>query len=238
MRTQLRNLAILLSATVAVTAIGARPAGAAIELSELLVDGASLAAGDNLVFDQFTFSSTGQMPSAQGLLVDVYDDAFGNIGIRIVGGMTDSAGGGASTIELGYRVSTVGEFSILSAAVAAGNPAVFGEGSFTITESFAEIPTTLTVFDVQPGDTKLLDSAAFPSLLPSLNVHVSAVADATAGGATASFIDQTFDVGEIPEPASLVIWFGTLMLFGLVPMMHRHGKLVPQIARIRTLVVR
>src|SRR5690606_30081262 len=113
-------------------------------------------------------------------------------------------------------------------------PAVFGEGSFTITESFEGIPTTLTVFDLEPGGTKLLDSASLPSSVTSLNVELSVVADATKGGATASFIDQTFEVGEIPEPASVVIWLGTLLLFGIVPLMHRQGRLVPLMARWRT----
>jgi hypothetical protein len=227
-------LAILANAALAVAMFAAQPARAAVALTELLEDGASLAVGDNLVFDEFTFSSTGNMPSPAGLIVDAYEDAFGNLGIRIVGGMSDAVGGGASTIDLGYRVTAEGELSILSAAVAAGNPAVLGSGSFTITESFSEIPTTLTVFDIEPGDTKLLDSATLPSSLSSLNVQLSVVADASNGGATASFIDQTFDVGEIPEPASLVIWLGTLMLLGIVPLMHRHGKLVPQLARGRT----
>jgi hypothetical protein len=239
---RLTNLAVLLGATLAMASVGARTSLAAVELSELLVDGASFAVGENLVFDEFTFSSTNNMPSAGGLLVESYEDAFGNFGIRIVGGMSDAASGGPSTIDLGYRVSTLGGMGLLSAAVSAGNPVVFGEGSFTITESFSEFPTTLTIFDLEPGGTKLLDSADLPSALSSLNVQLSVVADATAGGATASFIDQTFTVGSdnvIPEPASLAIWFGTLMLFGVVPFVYRrHVGLVPQIARSRQATAR
>jgi hypothetical protein len=231
-----RNQAMVLSGILAVGLMWSAPSQAAIELTELLVDGATLAAGDNLIFENFTYSSTNNMPSPAGVLVEPYQDFFGNWGIRVSGGFTDAAGGGASTLELGYRVSAVDGMGILgagiSAATLAGNPVAIGEGSFTITEAFEGIPTTLTIFDQAPGTTKLLDSIDLPSILSSLNVQLSVEANALSGGATASFIDQTFDVDVVPEPASFVIWLGTLAVFGLVPLTYRRWWPAPQPAYV------
>ena len=172
----------------------------------------------------------------------IIKDAFGNWGIRLVGGMTDIAGGGASTFELGYRVATLDGGGIMAAGISAaslaGNPVAIGEGSFTITESFDGIPTTLTIFDQAPGGTKLLDSMNLPSILSSLNVQLSTVADAISGGATASFIDQTFAVKSdnvVPEPASYVIWLGTLALFGIIPFSYRRWWMTPQLVPVERL---
>jgi hypothetical protein len=206
--------------------LDARSGCGAVQLSELLVDGATLAAGDNLIFDQFTFSSTNDMPSSAGLMVEPFQDAFGNFGIRLVGGMSDSAGGDPSMLSLGYRVSTVdggGILTAISSATLAGNPAAVGEGSFLITESFEGIPTTLTIFDQVPdGSTLLLDSMNLPTTFSSLNVLLSVQAESVRGGVTASFIDQTFGTDNvIPEPASVVVWLGTLTLFGVVTLTYR-----------------
>jgi hypothetical protein len=213
---------------VAVGLAGARPAGAAVELSDLLVPGASLISGPNLVFDQFTFSSTGDMPSAGGLLVQEFQDASGNYGIRLTGGMADLAGGNASTIELNYRVSVVdggGLVAGISSVLLQGNPTAIGQGSLKITENFNGIPTTLSIFDIAPagpGNTKLLDSSLLPSMVSSLNVKLSVEGKAKEGAATASIIDQTFTTEDaIPEPSSLAIWFVTLTLFGAVPAAYR-----------------
>ncbi len=242
MRTQRsRNLALFLFSVFAVGLASSTPAQAAIQLTELLVNGASLTAGANLKFEDFTYSATGYMPSSAGMLVEPYQDSFGRWGIRLSGGMTDIAGGDPSTFQLGYRVSAVDGMGILgagiSAATLAGNPVAVGSGSFTITEGFAQIPTTLTIFDQAPGSTKLLDSMNLPSVLSSLNVQLSANANSLSGGATASFIDQTFAVQSdnvVPEPASYVIWLGTLTLFGIVPLTYRRWWFVPQVVGARS----
>jgi hypothetical protein len=213
------------------------PAHAAVDLVDLLVPDASLLVGDSLVFDQFSYSSTGSMTSAAGVKVATITDAAGNFGIRFVGGFSDLASSpGASTANFTYRVSATGGSLGLTEAMLMGNPASAGLGSMTITQSFAGIPTTLQIFDIQPGSIDLVDSAAFPSALSSVNVALSLVGDATTRGVTASFIDQTYTQSSqnvIPEPASVVIWLGTLLVCGILPLTYRRWGAQPVAAAKR-----
>src|SRR5689334_19030323 len=58
-------------------------------LSSLVTNRGSLQVG-NLVFDQFAYSGTGNMPSAANVTVSPLLDASGNPGLRFTGGFTDA----------------------------------------------------------------------------------------------------------------------------------------------------
>ena len=202
-------------------------ANAAVELTELLSPGGSLAV-DTLLFDQFSFSSDGSMPSSSGVIVDTITDASGNVGIRVTGGFSDTtATAGPSSMELNYRVSTTNGSNITGATLA-GNPAVIGEGKFTVTESSDGFEMSLVVFDSVPGQTDLLESISLDGTSSSLDISLSLVGDVTEGAGTASFVDQTFAQGMggnnvVPEPASILIWGGTLLL-GAVGVCSRRNR--------------
>ena len=74
-----------------------------------------------------------------------------------------------------------------------------------------------------------------PTTLSSLNVDLSVAAEAISGGATASFIDQTFDISSevVPEPASFVIWVGALAMAFVIPFTYRRWKFAAETNRLR-----
>jgi hypothetical protein len=147
----------------------------------------------------------------------------------LVSGFVDLSGGGASTATLSYQVSSMDSTMGINGARLAGNPAVipdFSTGFFTIQESFAslDLPTQLVIFDQVPGGFKPTDSVELNSVYPTLTVEVALTGDSTAtdgGAVTASFVDQTFSQGVVPEPQSLLIWMGSALLFGAVTLIHR-----------------
>ncbi|MCA9171705.1 MAG: hypothetical protein KDB23_28755 [Planctomycetales bacterium] len=206
-----------------------RSADAAVSLSDLIDSAGSIVVDGSLMFDQFSYSATNESPPATGVLVDGYTDAFGNLGIRIHGGFSDSPGGGDSLATLSYRVSTIDPGSALSGALLAGNPAAVGIGSYTVDATLSGVAAGLSIFDISPGsNTHLLDSLSLPSPLSTVDVALSLKGSSTAGGVTLSFIDQTYTQTDavVPEPSSLVIWTGTLMLFGIVlPLSQRQWRL-------------
>lgn len=214
----------LLMVALALSFQGAR-AEAAVDLVDLLTPDASLLVGDSLLFDQFTYSSTGSNSSASSIRVVSITDTNGNLGIRFAGGFLDRPSTpGPSTATFGYRVSATGGSLGLTAAGLMGNPAAVGVGSMTITQSFAEIPTTLQIFDIKPGTIDLVDAASFPATQSSLNVTVSLVGDSSVGAVTTSFIDQTYTASSqnvIPEPASVVIWMGSFLVCGIISVAYR-----------------
>ncbi len=224
------RLAWVLACLLAV-GLGQRSASAAVDLTDVLNDG-FFVVGDALVFDQFSFSSTGEMPSVGSLQLDALSDGSGNYGIRLFGGFVDTNGtAGPSTINFNYRVTPLNGAVGISAAMLAANPAVIGSGNFTITEDFDGIPTMLTVFDSGGGNFDLVDAMNLPSTVSALNVALSLVANSEVGAATASFVDQTFSLSSdnvVPEPASIIVWLGTLMLLGIVPVTYRRWNQVAQ----------
>ncbi len=193
---------------------------AAVSLSDLINNNQSVLVGNSLLFDQFTYSKTGLAPSASRVNVIALEDSLaGGFGIRFQNGFTDLPGDGPSTMNIGYRVTSIKPGLGLNWASLAGNPAVFGTnaaGFLTITESFANLPTVLTIFDKLPGGTQLLAAANLPVVSPSLNVEVTVVGDVSKGGANESLIDTTFKTAPVPEPASMLVWLGTMMIVGLV----------------------
>ena len=92
MRKHLRLAAVALACLPAATATDAR----AEPLTQLLTPGASLTS-DGLVFDQFSYTPTGQMPAASAVTVTPILDALGNPGIQISGAFTDAPATAART---------------------------------------------------------------------------------------------------------------------------------------------
>jgi hypothetical protein len=188
-------------------------------LSSLIADHGSLEAG-NLVFDQFTYSATGQMPSAANVMVSPFIDASGHPGLRFTGGFTDaydpSGAQQASDATLSYRVTSL--TSPLRDIQLSGNPQITGpgDGLMSVVETIQaanQPPIQLEIHDgVNNGvaSLKLQDSAMLPPL-PSLQVVSKDILALNLGGFPSdSVIDQTFSVN-IPEPASVLV-LGVVML--------------------------
>ena len=89
-------VASLLAVTLFVT-----PAPAAVTIQDLIVDQGSITSGDKL-FDQFTFSSSGDMPTADQVEVIAITGANGDFGIRFFGGFVDVADDATSVLSVGY----------------------------------------------------------------------------------------------------------------------------------------
>lgn len=202
---------------VALTWLGAGRARADV-LSDLIAGHGSVQVG-NLIFDQFSYSPTGQMPSSSNVTVTPTFDASGNPGIRIAGGFTDASNGtGAGAVQqasdavLTYRVSSVG--AALNNIHLLGNPQILGpgDGVMSVVESFqaGAQPVQLEIHDtVNNGvaSLKLQDSATFTPV-PSIQVVTKDIFAFNLGGVpTQSILDQTFTTA-VPEP-------GTVLLMGL-----------------------
>jgi hypothetical protein len=197
----------------------------AAALSSLIADHDSVRVGD-LVFDQFSYAPTGQMPAAVNVIVNPVFDAAGNPGLRFSGGFTDASGGTntvpqASDALLSYRVTATG--SLLSDIHLFGNPQVLGpgDGVMSVTETLraATQPVQLEIHDTVNGGVaslKLEDAAAFGPL-PSIQVVTKDILALNLGGVpTTSFVDQTFSVVAVCEPGSgLVLALGSLGAAGV-----------------------
>lgn len=199
-------------------------ASGAVALSDLLEPGGSLVVGDALVFDQFTFSGTGDLPSTSGVLVQEMVDGDGNFGLRIFSGL--SFGPIDTNMNLGFRVSTT-DGSLLTGSTLSGNPALITESNdATLSIASTLGGTSLTIFD-NLNDTLLLDAAALPTPGSSVDVDLtidSFIPTEPGGRSVISFIDQTFEQGDnnvVPEPASVVIWLGTMLVAGVIPVTYR-----------------
>jgi hypothetical protein len=182
-------------------------------LSSLVTNHGSLQVG-NLSFDQFTYSATGQMPSAANVIVSPFVDAMGNPGLRFSGGLTDAFDSNgaqqASDATLTYRVTSL--TSPLREIQLAGNPQITGpgDGLMSVVETIqppGQLPIQLEIHDsVNNGvaSLKLEDSAMLPAL-PSLQVVSKDILALNLGGfPSASAIDQTFSLN-IPEPPTALV---------------------------------
>lgn len=179
--------------------------GDPIALSSLLDDG-ELCVGD-LLFSEFSYSATGEMPSAENVNVIPIVDDFGFFGIRITGGFIDTSfSPGASDAVLGFRVSVKDRGPLISDVHLAGNPNLLGQtvGSISVTETI-NFEHQLEIFDDSFLGTQLVDWVEFEPTAELSLVLKDILALAIQGTATLSVIDQTFS--RVPEP-------GTLLLLG------------------------
>lgn len=200
--------------------------GPAQSLSSLLYDFStqndpSLTVGDK-TFHHFTYSFTGDMPSAGAVNIVPFQDSLGNFGIRFTGGFTDRPGGDNSDAVIAYRVDVDPAANMsISDAHLAGDPATSGIGRVTVAETWTPIdafgipgnPIALiksispgTAIDPSTGlplpDTTLTATASFlPNTYLSLNVVKDILANAgpstindanNTSVADITVIDQTF----------------------------------------------
>jgi hypothetical protein len=204
----------------ALIGLAAGPARADL-LADLIASNGTVQVG-GLVFDQFSYSATGQMPPATSVNVAPIFDVGGNPGLRFSGGFTDASNGlnttqFASDAVLSYRVTALG--APLSDIHLFGNPQILGpgDGVMSVTETLmaGTQPVQIEIHDtVNNGvaSLKFQDSTTFPPI-PSIQVVTKDIFAFNLGGfPTQSFVDQTFS-RPVPEPGTFV-----LMGFGVAAM--------------------
>jgi len=211
------KLLLIIAACATSTSIQAQDS---VLLSELL-NGGSIASGDKL-FDQFSYSATGDMPNSSGVSVIPIVDNDGNFGIRFQGSFLDlysTDGDKGSDALIGFTVSATDPQRLISDAHLMGNPNLLGAdvGSISVTETFAFDAAgahQMNIFDDEGAGTVLKDWTFFDQPRSSLTVLKDINAFAAAqGSVTLSFVDQTFS--QIGTPAVPEASTGLLMLVGI-----------------------
>ncbi|MBL9125217.1 MAG: PEP-CTERM sorting domain-containing protein [Planctomycetaceae bacterium] len=183
-------------------------------MSDLIGFSSSIVSG-NLVFSDFSYLATGDMPADTAINIVPYFDGT-DYGIKIQGAFHDMPGGGASDALIEFRTSTIDPEYVITKVTLAGNPAVVGgKGFVSVVETFIpdNVDDYLTIYALTPGSTQFIDSASFSgSGYQSLRVQKDILASsATVGGGvpTLSFITQTYHVvpngNPIPEPSTAVL---------------------------------
>jgi hypothetical protein len=178
--------------------------------------------GDKL-FDNFVFTSTGDMPKADRVIVTAITDAVGNYGIRFQGSFADFPDIGAQlssdagiTFDVAIDPDHVRQGWIITDAHLFGSGANSGgPGSFiAVDESFTgntpPIPDTMEVYlsTLGAGGSQFEDSIVFNQGYTRLRVQKDVIARAgkdNIGPVRMTLIDQTFSQEQdkpIPEPAS------------------------------------
>lgn len=211
MTMRILTTALLVTATL----LYATPANAVL-LSDLIDNQGTIQSGDKL-FEDFAYTATGQMPSADAVEI-IATDVSGNYGISVRGAFLDLPGGSGSDAVLTYKVTATAENWYINDVHIQTNGVIGDEGTFTITDTFLpeNDETILLVGDVNSGGsqwTKLTDWADLPEPVKTLHVQKDILAFAQGSApVTMSFVDQTYS--QIPEPAS-----AGLFLVGLVGLM-------------------
>ena len=174
---------------------------------------------DDKRFDQFQYTATGDMPSAEFVSVSTFTDQDGNLGITFQGGFLDRPDNGQSDASIFYQVTVLDTTKKISAAHIFGYPFVIsgGYGTMEVTETFLpEVPDELMIHHVSPGGgLRLDDSVDFTNRHTTLHVRTDIHADAHDGSAASiSSIDQSFSQVLVPEPSAAVILITGLALLG------------------------
>ncbi len=178
-------------------------------LSDLLSPGQSIQVGD-LLFDNFSYLQTGDMPSANAVNVTSFTSLSGENGLHFQGAFTDFFGNNGSDALITYRVTELTPGASIIGATLTGVPTVLGGGGIiSATGSFLpnDPSTTLSIYSIQPGVTQNSASVSFVDAYTSLNVQDSVLAFSRDGVAAMSFFTATFRTTTvpIPEPASLTL---------------------------------
>lgn len=201
-RTYLRLIAF------SIAVIGSSGLAHAAMLSDLLVPGASIQVGD-LLFDNFSYLQTGDMPAATGVTVSPFTALSGDNGLQFQGAFTDLPGNQGSDALITYRVTDITPGGSIIGSTLTGVPTVLGgSGVISTTQSFlpSNVTDTLSIFANSPGGSQLTTNLSFAGLA-SLNVQDSVLAFAIDGAPQMSFFTPTFHTttAPIPEPASITL---------------------------------
>lgn len=185
-------------------------------LLSTLLDGGTIQDGDKL-FSGFTYSFTGNMPPPDQVNVTPYTDPQGNFGIQFDGSFLDFVLNGGSDALIDFTVTVTDPSKQIVGVNLSGNPSVIGgPGVMAVTETF--LPhvndSSLNIYDIVIGATKLSDSLMFSQGFSSLRVQKDILGFSNGGVAQMSVLRQTFVQANgppIPEPATV-----TLMSLGLI----------------------
>jgi hypothetical protein len=207
--------------------------GAPVVFSTLAnVPGATIVVGDK-TFGGFTYTPTGDMPSAALVNVIPITDNAGNFGIRFQGAFIDTTGVvGGSDALITYNVSADASH-LISDAHLEGNPSRLGPlGSISVTETFLPLGAngqfTMKIYDDQNvNPPKLVDNTVFTTPVKTLSVQKDILGLAKVNPnspdlpstVTMSFVDQTFSQIVVPEPTTIALLFAST--FGLALMRRR-----------------
>jgi hypothetical protein len=193
----------------------AAPSSKAVSLADLLVPGATFVNGDK-TFSDFTYSATGDMPSAAGVNVNAITDVAGNLGIQFQGGFHDDIGGDSSDALITFTVTVTAPGVEIHDANLVSNITVVGAGaSGSLTETFLPEYNNLLL------NTAVIhvDHTEFDPTTTVLHVQKDLLLDAgdsVDGLATVSFINQTFSQTAVPEPSTIAMaGIAGLSLLGL-----------------------
>jgi hypothetical protein len=184
-----------------------------VKLSDLL-DGPydGITVGDK-VFDEFVYSTTGDMPDADNVNVLGFADLEGNFGISFHGSFLDLPGDGPSnaaimfTVEVSEDAQATG-WRISDAHLILGAPSVGESSIFSVNESFENSNKTLSVVEstLGSGEKVLSDWVDFDAPLNKLRVTKGLFALAGNDSSTpalANVVYQSFSQVQIPEPTTL-----------------------------------
>jgi hypothetical protein len=180
---------------------------------------ATYTVGDK-IFSDFSYLSTGDMPSAAGVNVAPFVDISGNFGIEFQGAFVDlPSSQGGSDAKIAYHVAVADPTKFLiSDAHLAGNPTLLGTtGSISVTETFLPLGAagehTMKIYADESVGSKLTDVTFFNPPTSGLDVQKDILVIATPASQTVtlSFVDQTFSQIQVPETTTML-----LSLIGLV----------------------
>lgn len=188
-----------------------------VTLSSLLSNSDGIVVGDK-IFTGFSYSRTGDMPSADNINVLGFRDPSGNWGVTFHGSFVDLPGGASSDAFIRFMVeveaaSLAQGWRISDAHLFISGAGIGDDSFFSVDETFLEKPNdTLNAYvstlGAGPQQTQLSDSVVFDALTNKLTVTKDIFALAAEGGflpARATVIDQSFSQELIPEPTAMLL---------------------------------
>lgn len=199
--------------------------GQSVKLDQLTLNQISgIVVGDKL-FSNFVYSFDNNMPAPANVNVVAISDGT-NIGIRFQGSFADLPGGVDSDAGISFRVTVLDTQRKINGARLASavfldpnTPGSFGSIDEDFTGNSPEISDILSVFNSTfgAGGSDFEDSVVFANQYSVLNVKKNINANAAALAiqpVRMTIIDQYFPQTVIPEPSSVALLVGSVILMG------------------------